>query len=137
MAGQAVHRPGPPCALLQGLVRLTVDSSINEQAASDRRAAVLSMSSLVLSAELAFFEPVIGFITNDVSIQAAFAFVPIFLALVMPGLYLLWRRAHGARPGPGLNQASASRRASQASATPRLPPSRNADSCMKICGWSW
>lgn len=101
MAGQAVHRPGPPCALLQGLVRLTVDSSINEQAASDRRAAVLSMSSLVLSAELAFFEPVIGFITNDVSIQAAFAFVAVFFAVAMPGLYLLWRRAYVPHPLPG------------------------------------
>jgi MFS family permease len=87
-------------ALIQGLVRPTMDSYINEQTPSDRRATVLSMSALVLSVELAFFEPIIGFITDDVSIQAAFAFVTVFFAVVMPGLYVLWRRAYVLHPAP-------------------------------------
>jgi MFS family permease len=96
-------------ALIQGLVRPTMDSYINEQTPSDRRATVLSMSSLVLSVQLAFFEPVIGFITDDVSIQAAFAFVTAFFAVVMPGLYVLWRRAyiHHPVPEPAVTPAQA------------------------------
>lgn len=94
-------------ALIQGLIRPTMDSYINEQTPSDRRATVLSMSSLVLSVELAFFEPVIGFITDDVSIQAAFAFVTVFFAVVMPGLYVLWRRAYVPHPLPGAAAAGA------------------------------
>lgn len=94
-------------AIIRGVVRPTMDSYINEQTPSDRRATVLSMSSLVLSVELAFFEPVIGFITDDVSIQAAFAFVTVFFAVVMPGLYVLWRRAYVHHPLPAEPVAAA------------------------------
>ena len=60
---------------------------------------MLSVSSLVLSLQVAFFEPVIGFITDDVSIRAAFAFVAVYFLVVMPPLYLFWRRAYVPVPG--------------------------------------
>ena len=61
---------------------------------------MLSVSSLVLSVQVAFFEPVVGFITDDVSIRAAFAFVSVYFLVVMPPLFLFWRRAYVPTPGP-------------------------------------
>ena len=81
-------------ALCRGLIRPTMDAYINQHTPSDMRATVLSMSSLVLSVALAFFEPIIGFITDDISINAAFAFVAAFFIVAMPPLYLLWRRSY-------------------------------------------
>lgn len=79
-------------AVIQGVLRPTLDTYLNEHIPSDRRATVLSTSSLVLSVGLAFFEPTIGFIIDEISIQAAFGFVAFFFAVTMPGVYLLWRR---------------------------------------------
>ena len=85
-------------ALCRGVIRPTMDAYINENTPSDMRATVLSMSSLVLSVALAFFEPIIGFITDDVSITAAFAFVAAFFVVAMPPLFILWRRAYEQHP---------------------------------------
>jgi len=85
-------------ALCRGVIRPTMDAYIHQHTPSDMRATVLSMSSLVLSVSLAFFEPVIGFITDDVSITAAFAFVAAFFIVVMPPMFLLWRRSYLEHP---------------------------------------
>lgn len=85
-------------ALCRGVIRPTMDAYINEHTPSDMRATVLSMSSLVLSVALAFFEPIIGFITDDVSITAAFAFVAVFFIATMPPLFFLWRRSYLEHP---------------------------------------
>lgn len=85
-------------ALCRGLIRPTMDAYINDNTPSDMRATVLGLSSMVLSLALAFFEPIIGFITDDISITAAFAFVAAFFALAMPPIFLLWRRAYEQHP---------------------------------------
>ena len=87
-------------ALIQGFMRPTIDTYVNQHTPSETRATVLSVSSLVLSVQVAFFEPVVGFITDDVSIQAAFAFVAVFFMLVMPPLFYFWRRAYVPSPEP-------------------------------------
>ena len=70
-------------AIIQGFTRPTVDTYINQHTPSETRATVLSVSSLVLSLQIAFFEPVVGFITDDISIRAAFGFVAVyFLSLI-------------------------------------------------------
>ncbi len=90
-------------ALCRGVIRPTMDAYLNQHTPSDMRATVLSMSSLVLSVGLAFFEPIIGFITDDVSITAAFAFVAAFFIVVMPPLFVLWRRSYVETPDvPGV-----------------------------------
>ncbi len=81
-------------SLVQGLVRPTLDNYINERTPSERRATVLSVLSLFLSLELAFFEPILGFITDGISIQAAMAFSALTFLLALPPLYWLWRREH-------------------------------------------
>jgi len=85
-------------AVIQGIVRPTLDAYLNGHIPSDRRATVLSTSSLVLSVGLAFFEPTIGFIIDGISLPAACAFVAIFFAITMPGSYLLWRRHDAPMP---------------------------------------
>jgi len=87
-------------ALIQGFMRPTIDTYVNEHTPSETRATVLSVSSLVLSLQVAFFEPVVGFITDDVSIRAAFGFVAVYFLVVMPPLYWLWRRAYVPTPAP-------------------------------------
>lgn len=87
-------------ALIQGFMRPTIDTYINQHTPSETRATVLSVSSLALSVQIAFFEPVVGFITDDVSIRAAFTFVALFFLAVMPPLLLLWRRAYVPSPAP-------------------------------------
>ena len=87
-------------ALIQGFMKPTIDTYINQHTPSETRATVLSVSSLVLSLQVAFFEPVVGFITDDVSIRAAFAFVAVFFLAVMPPLFLLWRKAYVPTPEP-------------------------------------
>jgi len=88
-------------ALIQGFMRPTIDTYINEHTPSETRATVLSVSSLVLSMQIAFFEPVVGFITDDVSIQAAFGFVAIYFLILLPPVYFLWRRAYIPTPKGG------------------------------------
>ncbi len=85
-------------ALIQGFLKPTMDTYINEHTPSETRATVLSVSSLVLSLQVAFFEPVVGFIADDVSIRVAFAFVAAYFAVVLPPLYLLWRKAYVPTP---------------------------------------
>jgi MFS family permease len=85
-------------ALIQGFLRPTTDTYINEHTPSETRATVLSVSSLALSLQVAFFEPVVGFIADDVSIRVAFAFVAGYFALVLPPLYLFWRKAYVPTP---------------------------------------
>ncbi|MCC6381026.1 MAG: MFS transporter [Dehalococcoidia bacterium] len=85
-------------ALVQGLTRPVVDAHLNTRIPSERRATVLSLSQLVFSLQVALFEPALGFLTDDVSLTAAFLFAAAYFILAMPPLLLLWRRAHA--PGP-------------------------------------
>lgn len=81
-------------SLIQGLFRPTLDSYVNERTPSERRATVLSVLSLLFSLQLAFFEPVLGIVTDDISIQAAGAVSALLFLAVLPPLLLLWRQAH-------------------------------------------
>ena len=81
-------------ALIQGFMRPTIDTYVNQHTPSETRATVLSVSSLALSVQVAFFEPTVGFITDGISIRAAFGFVAVLFLVVMPPLYVLWRRAY-------------------------------------------
>jgi predicted MFS family arabinose efflux permease len=94
-------------ALIQGFMRPTIDTYVNQHTPSDTRATVLSVSSLVLSVQVAFFEPVVGWITDEVSIRAAFGFVSVFFLLVMPPMFYLWRKAYVPTPEPAAPQLAA------------------------------
>lgn len=85
-------------ALIQGFMRPTIDTYVNHHTPSETRATVLSVSSLVLSVQVAFFEPIVGFITDEVSISAAFGFVAVFFLVLMPPLFYFWRRAYVPTP---------------------------------------
>lgn len=85
-------------SLIQGFMRPTIDTYVNQHTPSETRATVLSVSSLVLSLQVAFFEPIVGFITDDISLRAAFGFVAVYFLFVMPPLFWFWRRAYV--PGP-------------------------------------
>lgn len=87
-------------SLIQGMMRPTIDTYVNEHTPSETRATVLGVSSLVLSLQVAFFEPIVGFITDDISITAAFGFVAVYFAVVLPPLYWFWRRAYVPVPAP-------------------------------------
>ena len=87
-------------ALIQGFMRPTIDTYLNQHTPSETRATVLSVSSLVMSLQIAFFEPVVGFITDDISIRAAFGFVSVYFLVVMPPLFYFWRRAYVPTPAP-------------------------------------
>lgn len=89
-------------SLIQGTVKPTLDNYLNERTPSDRRATVLSVLSLFLSLQLAVFEPALGFVTDEVSIQAAGGMSAILFLFVLPPLLLLWRRAdRGVHERPG------------------------------------
>ena len=94
-------------ALIQGFMRPTIDTYINQHTPSETRATVLSVSSLVLSVQVAFFEPVVGWITDEVSIRAAFGFVAVFFLVIMPPIFYLWRRAYVPSPEPATAAPSA------------------------------
>ncbi len=81
-------------AVVQGLVRPVLDSFINEQTPSDRRATVLSVVSLAFSLQVGFLEATLGFITDDVGIRAAFGFTAAVFAVLLPAVYVPWRRAY-------------------------------------------
>ncbi|MEP6870351.1 MAG: MFS transporter [Anaerolineaceae bacterium] len=81
-------------SLVHGLVRPTLDTYINQRTPSERRATVLSVLSLFLSLELAFFEPILGFIVDGISIQAAMAVSATTFLVALPPLFWLWRREH-------------------------------------------
>ncbi len=84
--------------VIRGTMRPTIDTYLNQHTPSETRATVLSVASLVMSVQVAFFEPAVGFITDDISLRAAFAFVAIYFGLVFPPLYVLWRRAYVPAP---------------------------------------
>ena len=90
-------------SLIQGLVRPTLDNYINERTPSERRATVLSVLSLFLSLELAFFEPILGCVADGISIQAAMGVAAATFLLALPPLFWLWRREH-LRPGVRLSE---------------------------------
>lgn len=81
-------------ALVQGIVRPTMDTYINHHTPSDRRATVLSVASLAFSVQVAFFEPAIGFLIDGISLQAAAGATALFFLIVAPPVLILWRRAY-------------------------------------------
>lgn len=94
-------------AMVQGLARPTLDAFINEQTPSDRRATVLSVVSLAFSVQVALLEAVLGFIADDVGIQAAFAFTAAVFALLLPPLYVGWLREYRKTVAAGAGLAPA------------------------------
>jgi hypothetical protein len=80
-------------SMIRGLIRPTLDAYINERTPSERRATILSISSLCLSVQLAVFEPILGFFADLASVAAASLFAAVWFSVVLPPLLLLWRRA--------------------------------------------
>ena len=87
-------------SLMAGLSRPIIDTYLNARIPSDRRATVLSLMQLCFSLQVAFFEPALGVLTDDVSLTAAFVFSAGYFVVLMPPLLFLWRRAHNASPLP-------------------------------------
>ncbi|MCA9830907.1 MAG: MFS transporter [Dehalococcoidia bacterium] len=85
-------------ALAQGVVNPAVSGHLNSRIPSDRRATVLSCVQLLFAAQVAFFEPALGFFADGLSLAWAFWFCALYFAVLMPPLLFLWRRAHRA-PG--------------------------------------
>lgn len=81
-------------SLMAGLSRPVIDTYLNERIPSDRRATVLSLMQLAFSLQVAFFEPALGFLTDEVSITSAFVFSAAYFVVLMPPLLVLWRKAH-------------------------------------------
>jgi MFS family permease len=81
-------------ALFAGLTRPLVDAYLNERIPNERRATVLSVMQLGFSLQVAFFEPALGFLADDISMTSAFVFAAAYFAIAMPPLLLLWRRAN-------------------------------------------
>ncbi|MGI8926420.1 MAG: MFS transporter [Tepidiformaceae bacterium] len=88
-------------ALMAGLTRPTIDAYLNDRIPSEKRATVLSIMQLCFALQVAFFEPALGFLADDVSLTAAFAFAVAYFLVLMPPLLLLWRRANGAGSAAG------------------------------------
>ncbi len=86
----------PP--LVSGLTTPVINAHLNDRIESSNRATVLSAMQLCFSVQVAFFEPALGLFADDVSLQAAFLFALGYVALVLPPLVILWRRAHRAPP---------------------------------------
>lgn len=84
---------------IQGVVRPVIDAYINDRTPSEKRATVLSLAHLGFALQVAWFEPVLGFLTDDWALRAAFAFAAIYFALLMPPMVFLWRRAHRQHTG--------------------------------------
>lgn len=83
-------------SLMAGLSRPVIDAYLNERIPSDRRATVLSLMQLAFSLQVAFFEPALGLLTDEVSITSAFVFSAAYFVVLMPPLLVLWRKAHRA-----------------------------------------
>ncbi|MBE7518681.1 MAG: MFS transporter [Thermoflexaceae bacterium] len=83
-------------SLMAGLSRPVIDAYLNERIPSDRRATVLSLMQLAFSLQVAFFEPALGLLTDEVSITSAFVFSAAYFVVLMPPLLVLWRRTHRA-----------------------------------------
>lgn len=78
---------------VQGLSTPVTGAYLNARLPSDRRATVLSLVQLAFALQVAFYEPALGFVTDDISLAAAFWFAGVYFALAMPPLLVLWRRA--------------------------------------------
>ena len=61
------------------------------------------LGQFALSLELAFFEPILGFVADGISIQAAMGVAAATFLLALPPLFWLWRREH-LRPGVRLSE---------------------------------
>jgi len=85
-------------ALVSGLSDPLVSAHLNERIPSERRATVLSVMQLCFSAQVAFFEPALGFFADGISLTMAFVFCGGYFAVTMPPLLFLWRRAHHGEP---------------------------------------
>jgi MFS family permease len=85
-------------SLMTGLMRPAIEGHLNDIIPSANRATVLSTMQLAFALQVAFFEPALGFLADDVSLTVAFAFSAGLFAVTMPPLLLLWRRAG---PAPG------------------------------------
>ena len=79
---------------IQGIMRPVIDGYINERTPSERRATVLSLAQLCFALQVAWFEPLLGFLTDDVSLTAAFFVSAVYFGVMMPPMVYLWRRAH-------------------------------------------
>jgi len=93
-------------ALMTGLTRPVIDGYLNERIPSDRRATVLSIMSLVFALQVAFFEPLLGQFTDEISLTAAFVFAACYFVVLMPPLLFLWRRAQGSAPGGSVSMSA-------------------------------
>jgi MFS family permease len=93
-------------ALMMGLTRPVIDGYLNDRIPSERRATVLSIMQLCFALQVAFFEPALGFFTDDFSLTTAFFFAVCYFLVLMPPLLFLWRRAQQhATPGNALEPA--------------------------------
>jgi MFS family permease len=82
-------------SIAQGLTRPTIDTYLNHRIPSGQRATVLSAMQLCFALQVALFEPALGWLTDGLSLSAAFFFAALYFVLLMPPLLLLWRRARG------------------------------------------
>ena len=89
-------------SVVQGVMSPMVSGHLNERIPSELRATVLSLMQLAFSLQVAFFEPALGFLTDDVSLGAAFIFSALYCGLLLPPLIVLWRRAHQGGASPPL-----------------------------------
>jgi len=82
-------------ALMTGLTRPVIDGYLNKRIPSARRATVLSVMQLCFALQVMWFEPALGFFTDDYSIRTAFLFAAVYFLVLMPPLLWLWQRAQG------------------------------------------
>jgi MFS family permease len=81
-------------AVIQGFTNPAISSHLNPRIPSHRRATVLGCTQLLFAAQVALFEPALGFFADGLSLAWAFWFCAIYFALLSPPLLVLWRRAH-------------------------------------------
>lgn len=93
-------------AVIQGLVRPTMDSYINEHTPSDQRATVLSVVSLAFSLQVGLLEATIGYIADDIGIRVAFAFTAVFFGVLLPPLFAAWWRVYRETAAAGVRGAA-------------------------------
>lgn len=80
-------------SIAQGLTRPTIDTYLNHRIPSAQRATVLSTMQLCFALQVALFEPALGWLTDGISLGAAFFFAAAYFVVLMPPLLVLWRRA--------------------------------------------
>ena len=82
-------------AVVQGLFNPAISAHLNERIPSEKRATVLSLMPLIFALQVAFFEPLLGFFADSLSLFWAFGFAGAYCLVLMPPVVILWRRAHG------------------------------------------